>query len=496
MRLLAGPARKFLVGKVLDRIAGKKPISLPSSSIDPRILLERARMHAWATGVPGCDLQRWMHEHPTSDTTMWAVGMDVGIRLHNLCLACSLCETDRTPYHQAIIVHARWLNEHLETAGGMATSHLLGGLLGMIAAAVYVQDAWIQEHGVKAAHTMVDEVAKQVLPDGMSFEASTAYHRHVADILVCASLQMSKHDTMKLLLTEDWWERVDKVMYALHILEEAGMPLIGDNDDGMAVKVNATYPCAASTELLWKTYVDKLGRTKPLPPVKPSHIPFASFGMDMWFYERYTLTMRCGQVGQYGKGGHAHNDANSMTLVVGGEPFFIDAGSFVYTADVQRRNSDRSTHSHNTVVSAREQCAWPEGFEGLFWMFPTRRPPIIIERGLGTWHGSVVHDGKQGWEHLRTVEMDATTISITDDVGPLMVDARMILLVAPTITVELLEGYILLHGTNQSIQISGITSNVSIVEATCAPAYQIQQSTKRIVIPFVGSRLRWTITLR
>lgn len=496
MRLLAGPARKFLVGKILDRIAGKKPISLPCTDVDPRIMLERARMHVWATGVSGHELQRWMHEHPTSDTTMWAVGMDVGIRLHNLCLACSLCNADRTPYHQAIIVHARWLNEHLETAGGMATSHLLGGLLGMIAAAVCVQDAWIQERGVEAARTMANEVSKQILPDGMSFEASTAYHRHVADILVWTSLLMSQHDTMKLLLTENWWERVDKVTYALHFLEEAGMPLIGDNDDGMAVKVNATYPGTASTELLWSAYVDRLGRPKPLPPIKPSHIPFTSFGMDLWFYERYTLTMRCGQVGQYGKGGHAHNDANSLTLLVGDEPFFIDAGSFVYTADEQRRNSDRSTYSHNTVVSEREQCAWPEGNDGLFWMFPVRVAPTILERGLGTWRGTVVHDGKRGWEHQRTVVMDATSISITDDVGPLMVDARMTLLVAPNITIELHEDYILLRGTNRSIEISGITSNVTIEEATCAPAYQVEQSTKRIVVPVVGSRLRWTITLR
>ena len=496
MRLLAGPARKFLVGKVLDRIAGKTPISLPHTGIDPRIMLERARMHEWATGVSGQDLQQWMQEHPTSDTTMWAVGMDVGIRLHSLCLACGLCETDRTPYHQAIIVHARWLSEHLETAGGMATSHLLGGLLGMIAAAAYVQDAWIQEHGVKAAHTMIHEVPKQILPDGMSFEASTAYHRHVADILVWASLLMSQHGTMNLLLTDAWWTSVDKVMQALHIIEEAGMPLIGDNDDGMAVKINTTYPGAASTEVLWNAYVEKLGRAKPLPPKKPTHIPFAFFGMDVWFYERYSLTMRCGQVGQYGKGGHAHNDANSMTLVVGNEPFFVDAGSFVYTADVQQRNSDRSTYSHNTVVSAREQCAWPEGNDGLFWMFPVKSLPSIIERGLGTWRGSVVHDGKRGWEHIRRVEMGATTISITDDVGPSMADARMLLLLSPNITIELFEDHILLHGTNQSIQISGITSNVIIEEATCAPAYQIQQSTKRIVVPLVGSRLHWTITLR
>lgn len=496
LRILKGPARKFLWGKVRERLSRKQRIVLPPSTLDPRVQLEQARNHSWIGGVTEEELQHWMLQHPTSDTSMWAVGMDVGIRLHNLCIGSVNVQGTREAHRNAIVVHARWLWDHLETSGGMATSHLLGGLLGMVAAAAYVQDPWLENHGIKAAAMLSKEIQSQILPDGMSFEASTAYHRHVADIFVWSTLSMTQHVGMAAYLDDRWWKKLTAMMNALHVLEDIGMPLIGDNDDGMAVKVNGVFPAPASSAALWDAYTRMLGRHEPSPPSIPSHTSFEDFGLDIWQRSRYTLTARCGDVGQYGKGGHAHNDANSITLAIDGEAFLIDSGSYVYTADPQRRNVDRSTNAHCTVASAMEQQTWPDGLDGLFWLFPSKPRPKVLERGIGRWRGKVVHQGKRGWEHERTITVEDSIIRITDDVGYAMTTAKMILVLAPGINVDLQADHAWLHSAQRSVLISGLTRGTSIEACSVSPAYQVTQQSQRIVVPISGRTLRWAITLR
>ena len=110
----------------------------------------------------------------------------------------------------------------------MATSHLLGDLMGLIAVDVYAGRH--PEHLGWLAH----EVLTQILDDGMSFEASTAYHRQVVDLLVptVTLLQQSGVD-----YPDELDQRVRKAVTNLGVLEHAGMPLIGDNDDGMVFKL-------------------------------------------------------------------------------------------------------------------------------------------------------------------------------------------------------------------------------------------------------------------
>ena len=47
---------------------------------------------------------------------------------------------------------------------------------------------------------------------------------------------------------------------------------------------------------------------------------------------------------------HAHNDALSLELWVGGQPVFVDPGTYCYTSDLEARNLFRSTAAHNTVM--------------------------------------------------------------------------------------------------------------------------------------------------
>ena len=94
-------------------------------------------------------------------------------------------------------------------------------------------------------------------------------------------------------------------------------------------------------------------------------------GMGLYIFKSSHLymTVRCGEVGQNGNGGHAHNDQLSITLRIDGKDVIVDPGTYLYTPLPERRNEFRSTTAHFTVQKdGAEQNPWYPGSEGLFSM--------------------------------------------------------------------------------------------------------------------------------
>jgi hypothetical protein len=73
---------------------------------------------------------------------------------------------------------------------------------------------------------------------------------------------------------------------------------------------------------------------------------FPDFGLFIFKSKRIHMSIRCGPIGQYGKGGHAHTDQLGITLEVDGTPWIRDPGSFCYTSDPDLRNTYRSAAAH------------------------------------------------------------------------------------------------------------------------------------------------------
>ena len=63
----------------------------------------------------------------------------------------------------------------------------------------------------------------------------------------------------------------------------------------------------------------------------------------------------------YMNGGHAHADALSMTLSLGGRPFLVDPGTATYTMTPRVRDRFRSSQSHNTLTIDHQSQARPKG---------------------------------------------------------------------------------------------------------------------------------------
>lgn len=107
---------------------------------------------------------------------------------------------------------------------------------------------------------------------------------------------------------------------------------------------------------------------KPEEPVSEIYCyPYTGMGLYIFKSTHLYMTVRCGEVGQEGNGGHAHNDQLSVTLQIDGVDVIMDPGTYLYTPLPDRRNAFRSTAVHFTVQKyGAEQNPWVLGIEGLF----------------------------------------------------------------------------------------------------------------------------------
>jgi hypothetical protein len=112
---------------------------------------------------------------------------------------------------------------------------------------------------------------------------------------------------------------------------------------------------AVDEEVAWTLGVESWTRADALSPAQPPPAAFPNGGLYVLSGDGIHCVVRCGDVGQRGHGGHAHNDALSYELSVGGLPVALDSGTYTYTSDHIARAAFRATAAHNTVsIDGRE----------------------------------------------------------------------------------------------------------------------------------------------
>jgi hypothetical protein len=121
--------------------------------------------------------------------------------------------------------------------------------------------------------------------------------------------------------------------------------------------------------------------------------------------------------GLRGKGSHSHCDKLSIIFRLGPDEIFCDTGSRCYTRSAERRNLDRSTRVHNTLmIDEAEQNTF------------SLDPRLLFQSGneaavsqITTFEGGVraSHHGysRIGIEHRRTVELGERWMLILDEVS-------------------------------------------------------------------------------
>lgn len=82
---------------------------------------------------------------------------------------------------------------------------------------------------------------------------------------------------------------------------------------------------------------------------------YPEFGIYLYKSKSLYICINATDNGQKGNAGHAHNDKLSIELVVAGKNYYIDPGTYVYTAAPDMRNEFRSVNAHNCIQTGMEQ---------------------------------------------------------------------------------------------------------------------------------------------
>ncbi|HEX8148901.1 MAG TPA: alginate lyase family protein [Pyrinomonadaceae bacterium] len=340
-------------------------------------------------------LASWMEQHPPKRGVNWMSSLEVAFRSISWLWALHFFKdsTRLTPELYARALKYLYLNgRHLETYLSTYYSpntHLTGEALGL-----YYLGACLPELRRAARwretgrRVLIEELDRQVRPDGVYFEQASYYQRYTADFY-----------THFLLLARAAGESVDAEVspklsalcdHLMHLTAPDGTtPFYGDDDGGRlaplddrppedfratlataaAVHARADYKHVAgpaSEETLWlagAAGLETFDALEARPPAEGSRaFPDGGFYVmrDGWARESSYMLLDCGPHGAM-NGGHAHADALSFTLAARGRTLLVDAGTCTYTGSGELRDHFRHTSAHNALVVDGESSSVAAG---------------------------------------------------------------------------------------------------------------------------------------
>jgi hypothetical protein len=333
-------------------------------------------------------LDEWIAANPYAWTVNWSVAMESALRILSWswllgALGGSESWSDagfRERFLRTLWLHGDYVERHLERSD-VNGNHFTADTAGLVfAGLLFEQGRWTAD----GWNLLVDELPRQVHPDGVDVEASAAYHRLVFELFLLPALY---REQLGLSVPASYRERlVVMARFTVAILDPDGRaPLWGDADDARALPLGGqdvndhTYIPALvgldgpASEARWL-----LGEVDDTPLSSHESASFPDGGVYVLAGERDHVVIDCGPVGLHGRGGHGHNDCLSFEATLDGVKLVTDSGSYVYTASPEQRNRFRATAAHNTpMIDGAEQNRIPESL----WVLEddARPEPMVVE---------------------------------------------------------------------------------------------------------------------
>lgn len=252
------------------------------------------------------------------------------------------------------------------------------------------------------------------------------------------------NENLKIVFPHHFYERLFQIIKFTHLIRKNNdeYEQIGDNDSGSLLRFgyffeNFLLENEIYENFLRRNFLDDLISTLSVGGSKQNYYFLKDINIYKLFFPtkeltifpkinlcrdfgiviikslNYELYIRCGNIGQLGKGGHSHNDQLSLTFNVKSRDIFVDPGLFCYTCSEDERNKYRSVHYHNTLaLSSLEQNLWKTGdAENLFWIYKHRTKSKII---LKSEDKLILEHYAYGKPHRRTIFYNIDKVEIID----------------------------------------------------------------------------------
>lgn len=293
--------------------------------------------------------------------------------------------------NQSLFHQLQLLSQRLEYH--LLGNHLLENGFSLLFGAVYFNDDFL----LKQAKSILNEqLEEQILEDGSHFELSPMYHQIMLfRLLDCINLMEHNEEDQ----TKDLLEKMkEKSALMLGWLEQMTFA------NGDLPNVNDSIPGIAPTSKSLIEYSRRLS-------IKPNKQLLTECGYRKIKLVGFELIIDVGSIGPDYIPGHAHSDTFSFILHLKHRPFIVDTGITTYEKN-DRRNQERSTSSHNTVmIDGMEQSEVWGGFR-------VGRRAKITHLEESTNRITAIHDGFHtiNCQHERTFIYEDQKIEIIDKV--------------------------------------------------------------------------------
>jgi len=357
----------------------------------------------------------WMHANPRGKGINWTSSLELALRLISWCWALALLRRSKA-LSPALFVdlleglhsHAAHVEQYLSRYFSPNT-HLTGEALGLFYAGVVFPQLGEAAERWRAlgSHALLEQLERQVLPDGIYFEQSTHYQRYTVEIYLHYLILSQRHG---LAVAPVVAERVQRMLDCLLALcgPDGSMPQVGDADGGALLPLaqrapqdfrgvfavaaaffgRADYAWAArglAPEVPWLLGPEgcvAFDALQPAPPAAPPSRAYVHGGYAVmrstWERDSHQLILDAGPLGCHVSGGHGHADLLGIQCAVFGEPCIVDPGTYSY-ADPRWRSYFRGTAAHSTVRVDDLNQADPAG--PFKWQ---RRPSARLRRWVST----------------------------------------------------------------------------------------------------------------
>lgn len=341
-------------------------------------------------------LTGWMEQNPPATGVSWMSSLEVAFRAISWLWALNFFKNSPSlspsVFRDALkflYLHARHIETYLSTFYSPNT-HLTGEALGLYYLGTLLPEfrlaAQWRETGRKI---LLEQLDRQILPDGVYFERTTWYQRYTADFYTHFYIlsRINEDELQSEKLKSKLQLACDFLTHAMR--PDGTTPLIGDDDGGRMLPVssleavNDFRSTLATAAVLFKRgdykFVAKesaeetfwlLGATglevfelieAQEPAEKSKAFPIGGYFVMRrdWSETADYLLIDGGAHGSL-NGGHAHADALAFELAVGGKSLLVDAGTYSY-AERAARDYFRSTQAHNTLALDGKSSSEPNG---------------------------------------------------------------------------------------------------------------------------------------
>ena len=326
----------------------------------------------------------WIAANSPGYGVNWACPMEVAIRAVNWLWALAfiaespaVSDAWLTEVLAMLVSHGRYLMANLEVRDdGVTTNHFLADVVGLLYLGLCLKEVREAEQWQAfAIPALIQEMERQVLPDGVHYESSLSYHRLVTEMFLSSATLCQRHGVE---LGPAFCGRLAKMCdFVQGYTKPSGLaPQIGDGDNGRLhiltgyarrdvrdhrhlLAVGGVFfdrhdwgvaSGSSWVEGLWFGGIRKNIGARGETAAPYRSVAFCEGGLYILRAREDYVLFNCNPPGTRGVGTHKHNDLLSLEMHLGGEDILVDPGCFLYTSDLRAYNRFRSTAYHSTVM--------------------------------------------------------------------------------------------------------------------------------------------------